>query len=85
MVFEAAELLRQRGVHTAQRLAVLRAVSARPHIAAHSVAEAVRAKIGTISRQTVDDASSFDIDEAEVIYWGQCPQCLGSTPVSAAD
>lgn len=145
VALKGAELLRQYGVQvTAQRLAVLRTVSARSHIAAHSVAEAVRAEIGAISRQTVydalgvltdkgilrriqpagspalyedrvgdnhhhlvcrdcgrlvdvdcavgdtpclipADASSFDIDEAEVIDWGQCPQCLGSTPVSATD
>lgn len=142
---KSAEFRRQRCVQvTAQRSAVHRAASARPHIAAHSVAEAVRGEIGAISRQTVDDAlgvltdngdlrhvqpagspalyddrvgenhhhlvcrdcgglvdvdcavgdapclvpadaSSFDLDEAEVVYWGRCPQCLGSTPVSATD
>ena len=120
---------------TAQRLAVLRAVSARPHVTADAVAEDVRADIGTISRQAVYDAlgvltekgllrriqpaksaalyedrtgdnhhhlicrtcgktidvdcavgetpcltasadSGFKIDEAEVIYWGTCPDCL---------
>lgn len=25
------------------------------------------------------DASGFDVDEAEVIYWGQCPNCLSNT------
>ncbi len=126
---------------TAQRLAVLRAVSARPHCTADSVTEKVRAKIGAISRQAVYDAlavlvekgiirriepagsaaryedrvgdnhhhmicrtcsktvdvdcavgeapcltnantSGFQIDEAEVIYWGVCAECLARTPVS---
>ncbi|WP_425394983.1 Fur family transcriptional regulator [Aeoliella sp.] len=130
-----ANLLREHGLQvTAQRLAVLRAVSARPHSTADSVAEEVRAEIGTISRQAVYDAlgilvekglirriqpagspalyedrvddnhhhvicrtcgktvdvdcavgetpcltaaddSGYQIDEAEVIYWGTCPEC----------
>lgn len=130
------KILRERGVQvTAQRLAVLRAVSARPHCTADDIAEDVRAEIGSISRQavydalgmlaeksiirriqpagspalyedrvgdnhhhlicrtcgtTVDvdcavgaapcltaaDASGYLIDEAEVIYWGTCPECL---------
>ena len=45
-----ADLLRQRGIQvTAQRLAVLRAVSSELHITADAVAEAVRAEIGAIS------------------------------------
>lgn len=130
-----ADLLRQHGVQvTAQRLAVLRAVSGRPHGTADDVAEAVRAEIGAISRQavydvlgvlvgkgilrriqpagsparyehrvgdnhhhlvcrscgqTVDvdcadgsapclhpvDDRGYDVDEAEVIYWGRCLAC----------
>ena len=133
---DPAELLRKHGLPvTAQRLAVLRAVSARPHGTADALAEEVRADIGTISRQGVYDAlailtekglirriqpaksparyedrvgdnhhhlicrtcgmthdvdcavgqtpclnassdSGFKIDEAEVIYWGTCPDCL---------
>jgi Fur family ferric uptake transcriptional regulator len=120
---------------TAQRLAVLRAVSGRPHVTADAVAEVARGEIGAISRQsvydalgllvekglirriqpagsparyedriddnhhhlicrgcgrTVDvdctvgaapcltavDAQGFEIDEAEVIYWGRCPNCV---------
>jgi Fur family transcriptional regulator, stress-responsive regulator len=132
---EAADLLRRHGLQvTAQRLAVLRAVSARPHGTADDVAEAVRAEIGAISRQAVYDAlgvlvdkgllrriqpagssaryehrvgdnhhhlicrtcgrivdvdcavgsapcldaaddHGFQIDEAEVVYWGRCPTC----------
>ena len=50
-------LLRQHGLQvTPQRLAVLRAVSHRPHSTADEVDRAVRAEIGTISRQAVYDA-----------------------------
>src|SRR4051794_18757674 len=53
----AAALLRQDGVQvTAQRLAVLRAVSDRPHSAADDIDKVVRAEIGAISRQAVYDA-----------------------------
>ncbi|MHB0956162.1 MAG: Fur family transcriptional regulator [Pirellulaceae bacterium] len=136
---DPAELLRQHGLQvTAQRLAVLRAVSGRPHCRADEVAEAVRADIGAISRQAVYDAlgmlvekglirriqparspalyedrvgdhhhhvicrtcgktvdvdcavgethcltaaaeSGYQIDEAEVIYWGTCPECLAES------
>ena len=133
---DPAELLRSQGVPvTAQRLAVLRAVSSRPHGTADALAEDVRADIGSVSKQAVYDAlgvltekglirriqpakspalyedrvgdnhhhlicrgcgktvdvdcavgdtpcltacedAGFEIDEAEVIYWGLCPRCL---------
>ena len=139
---DPAHLLREHGVQvTAQRLAVLRAVSARPHATADDLAEAVRAEIGAISRQAVYDAlgvltgkglirriqpagsaalyedrvgdnhhhlvcrtcrrlvdvdcsrgetpcltpvasSGYQIDEAEVVYWGTCPECLAANPGS---
>ncbi len=132
---DPAELLRAHGVPvTAQRIAVLKAVSALSHSTADKIAEEVRSNIGTISRQAVYDAlgmltkkglirriqpagspalfedrvgdnhhhvicrscgttadvdcavgetpcltaaddSGFKIDEAEVIYWGICPDC----------
>jgi Fur family transcriptional regulator, stress-responsive regulator len=135
--------LRRRGLQvTAQRLAVLRAVSDRPHSAADDIYTLVRADIGAISRQAVYDAlaaltgkdllrriqpagsparyedrvgdnhhhlicrncgrmvdvdcavgdtpcltpaddSGYAVDEAEVIYWGHCPECLASTSISA--
>ncbi len=135
MISSPAELLRQRGIQvTAQRLAVLRAVSGEPHVTADGVAEAVRAEIGAISLQAVYDALGllvaeglirriqpagsparfedrvgdnhhhlicrvcgrlvdvdcaahavpcltppdglgYEIDEAEVAYWGRCPEC----------
>ena len=135
---DPSETLRERGLRvTAQRLAVLRAVSSEPHVTADSVAQAVRGEIGAVSVQAVYDAlailtekgllrriqpagsparfenrvgdnhhhlicrvcermvdvdcavgdapcltavedSGFEIDEAEVVYWGRCPDCLGT-------
>ena len=60
-----AALLRQNGVPvTAQRLAVLRAVSSVPHATADAIAEVVRGKIGTISKQAVYDALGMQIGRA---------------------
>jgi len=54
---DPAHLLRQHGVQvTAQRLAVLRAVSSRPHGTTDEIEELVRADIGAVSRQAVYDA-----------------------------
>ncbi len=54
---DAEELLRRNGLRvTAQRLAVMQAVSEQPHATADAVAEAVRRQIGTISAQAVYDA-----------------------------
>jgi Fur family transcriptional regulator, stress-responsive regulator len=54
---DPAYLLRQHGVQvTAQRLAVLRAVSRRPHGTADEIEDLVRAEIGAVSRQAVYDA-----------------------------
>ncbi len=138
---DPTQLLRERGLQvTAQRLAVLRAVSARPHATADEIAEEVRAIIGAISRQAVYDAlailveknlirriqparspalyedrvddnhhhiicrvcgkttdvdcavgerpclaaaddQGYEIDEAEVIFWGTCPECRKASPV----
>lgn len=132
-------LLRQHGLHvTAQRLAVLRAVSAQPHSTADDIDKVVRAEIGAVSRQAVYDALgvladrgvlrriqpagssaryedrtgdnhhhlicrscrrmvdvdcavgatpcltaaddwAYEIDEAEVTYWGRCPACVAGT------
>ncbi len=132
---EPADLLREHGVQvTAQRLAVLRAVSDRPHTTADDIEETVRSEIGSISRQAVYDAlgtltdkglirriqparsaaryedrvddnhhhlicrgcgrtvdvdcvvgqrpclevtndHGFAMEEAEIVYWGHCPDC----------
>jgi Fur family ferric uptake transcriptional regulator len=129
-------LLRRHGLRiTAQRLAVLDAVTERPHSTADDIDELVRTEIGAISRQAVYDAlaafvatgllrriqpagsparyetrvsdnhhhvicrtcnrmedvdcavgytpcltaadsSGYEIDEAEVVYWGLCPECF---------
>lgn len=131
-----SDLLREHGLPiTAQRIAVLKAVSGRPHATADDIAIDVRDGIGAISRQSVYDSLSilaekglirriqpagsparyearagdnhhhlicrtcgktadvdcatghapclnapdghgFLIDEAEVIFWGTCPDCL---------
>jgi Fur family ferric uptake transcriptional regulator len=131
-------LLRRHGLQvTAQRLAVLRGVSERPHSTADDICNVVRAEIGAISRQAVYDAlaaltdqgllrriqpagssaryedrvgdnhhhlicrtcsrmldvdcavgdtpcltaaddSGYEVDEAEVIYWGRCPECVAA-------
>ncbi len=56
--------LRKHGVQvTAQRLAVLRAVAARPHATADEIADNVRGEIGTISRQAVYDALRLLVDK----------------------
>lgn len=138
-------LLRKNGIPvTVQRLAVLKAVSGRPHGTADDITEDVRAEIGVISRQAVYNAlavlaekgllrriqppgsparyenrvgdnhhhlicrtcgamididcavghapcltastdSGFQIDEAEVVYWGTCPICLEANQESEAN
>jgi len=51
---DAKGLLREHGLQvTAQRLAVLEAVSARPHASADQLADDVRGSIGSVSRQAV--------------------------------
>ena len=59
----SAQILRDHGVQvTAQRLAVLQAVAARPHATADVVAEMARGEIGAISKQSVYDALSALVD-----------------------
>jgi Fur family transcriptional regulator, stress-responsive regulator len=54
---DPAESFRQRGVQvTAQRLAVMRAVSGHPHATTDEIEEVVREDIGAVSRQAVYDA-----------------------------
>ncbi|MDQ4131800.1 MAG: transcriptional repressor [Actinomycetota bacterium] len=136
-------LLRRHGIQvTAQRLAVLRAVSDQPHSTTDDIYNIVRAEIGAISRQAVYDALAaltgkgllrriepagsparyedrvgdnhhhlicrtcnrmvdvdcavgdtpcltaadelgYEIDEAEVIYWGRCPECFAAVAVAS--
>jgi Fe2+ or Zn2+ uptake regulation protein len=35
--------------------------------------------VGAAPCLTAADAGGFDIDEAEVIYWGRCPDCAATT------
>ena len=64
MATDAAALLRERRIQvTAQRLAVLRAVAAQPHITADGVAAMVRSDIGAISLQSVYDALGLLVAE----------------------
>src|SRR5580693_1714463 len=115
---DPAKMLREHGLQvTAQRLAVLRAVSGRPHCMAeeglirriqpagsparyedrvgdnhhHLICRAcgktvdVDCAVGETPCLTAADASGYQIDEAEVIYWGTCPECLAATAGSAGD
>lgn len=134
----AEDALRQHGLHvTAQRLAVIRTVSALPHSTADDIHALVRADLGSVSRQavydalttltekgllrriepagsaaryenrvgdnhhhlvcrdcsrmvdvdcavgkvpclTASDSAGYEIDEAEVTYWGRCPDCAAA-------
>ena len=61
---DPSDLLREHGVQiTAQRLAILRAISGTPHSIADNVTEDVRAEIGAIPRQTVYDAFGTLVDK----------------------
>ena len=63
MTAHPADVLRQHGFKvTAQRLAVLRAVSSTPHLTADDVYETVSADIGTISQRAVYDAVGLLVD-----------------------
>lgn len=57
MPCDPVQALRERGLQvTAQRIAVLNAVSRFPHCTADDVAEGVRSELGSISKQAVYDA-----------------------------
>ena len=133
---DPTEILRDRGLRvTAQRLAVLRAVSSTPHATAGALVRTIRDELGAVSVQAVYDVLEiltekgllrriqpagsparyedrvgdnhhhlicrscdrmidvdcavgdppcltavedfgFEIDEAEVVYWGRCPECV---------
>ncbi len=64
---ERAEALRRHGLQvTAQRLAVLVALAAAPHQTADEIEDAVRAEIGSVSRQAVYDALGVLTDKGLV-------------------
>jgi len=61
---DPATLLREHGIQvTAQRLAVLRTVSSRPHSTADAICDDVRAAIGAISRQAVYDTLGMLVEK----------------------
>ena len=67
MIEDAEGLLREHGLHvTAQRLAVLKAVSALPHATADELADDVRGSIGSVSRQAVYDALGTLVEKGVV-------------------
>jgi len=36
--------------------------------------------VGQAPCLTVSEDAGYEIDEAEVIYWGRCPDCAGASP-----
>ena len=36
--------------------------------------------VGDVPCLTASDDNGFAIDEAEVVYWGRCPDCLAAAP-----
>jgi len=61
---DVQQLLRQHGVQvTAQRLAIMRALAARPHATADDITDDVRGSIGSISRQAVYDSLNVLVDK----------------------
>ena len=142
MTDKLPDLLRERGVQpTAQRLAVLHAVTENPHATAETLAQSAERSLGAISRQAVYDALTvlvekgllrriqpvgspalyedrvndnhhhlicricgqvtdvdcavgatpcltaaddmgYEVDEADVAYWGRCPRCIAAGRVA---
>ncbi len=41
--------------------------------------------VGAIPCLTAADDSGYEIDEAEVIYWGRCPQCVAKAQAPTGD
>jgi Fur family ferric uptake transcriptional regulator len=38
--------------------------------------------VGATPCLSADDDLGYEIDEAEVVYWGRCPECLAKSPVA---
>lgn len=49
------------------------------------VAVDVDCAVGHAPCLTAADASGYEIDEAEVIFWGLCPECLAKTSPAVRD
>ena len=61
---DLADKLRDQGLQvTAQRIAVMEAVAGNPHVAAEDITEAVRNKLGSISRQAVYDTLGVFVEK----------------------
>ncbi len=43
----------------------------------------VEAAVGDTPCLTAADESGYEIDQAEVIYWGRCPECVVATATSS--
>jgi Fur family ferric uptake transcriptional regulator len=41
--------------------------------------------VGDTPCLTAADDSGYEVDEAEVIYWGRCPECLAAASVAPGD
>jgi Fe2+ or Zn2+ uptake regulation protein len=39
--------------------------------------------VGETPCLTASDDAGYEIDEAEVVYWGRCPECLAATSVAS--
>jgi Fe2+ or Zn2+ uptake regulation protein len=39
--------------------------------------------VGSAPCLTASEDSGYEIDEAEVVYWGRCPNCLATAPKSS--
>ena len=58
----------------------------RIHVCRHCDAIAdVDCTVGDTPCLTAADDSGYEIDEAEVIYWGRCPECVAATSVSSGE
>jgi Fur family transcriptional regulator, stress-responsive regulator len=76
---------------TRPRVAVLSAVHDHPHANTDSIIRVVREDLGAVSNcavgytpcLTASDDHGFRVDEAEVIYWGRCPECVAATSVAS--
>jgi Fur family ferric uptake transcriptional regulator len=40
----------------------------------------VNCAVGTSPCLTASDDAGYEIDEAEVVYWGRCPECAATAP-----
>jgi Fur family ferric uptake transcriptional regulator len=41
--------------------------------------------VGDTPCLTAADEAGYEVDEAEVIYWGRCPECVAAAPRSSDD